>query len=104
MRDGEGAGAAAGAFPGRRDVPSPRAASMRGRTSGMVAMRGREEVPTVGVLALQGDFALHGRALDRVNVPWQEVRKPGELDAVAGLIIPGGESTTLLKLMEHWDF
>jgi 5'-phosphate synthase pdxT subunit len=59
---------------------------------------------TVGVLALQGDFALHAQALERIGVPWREVRKPGELDGLAGLIMPGGESTTLLKLMDAWDF
>ncbi|HKZ07306.1 MAG TPA: pyridoxal 5'-phosphate synthase glutaminase subunit PdxT [Methylomirabilota bacterium] len=58
----------------------------------------------IGVLALQGDFALHAQALARLGVPSLEVRKPGELDQVAGLIIPGGESTTLLKLMDAWDF
>jgi 5'-phosphate synthase pdxT subunit len=58
----------------------------------------------IGVLALQGDFALHGKALDRVGVASVEVRRPEELDAVDGLIIPGGESTTLLKLMEAGRF
>jgi len=58
----------------------------------------------VGVLALQGDFALHARALAKCGVEAVEVRKPDELDAVEGLIIPGGESTTLLKLMDAWDF
>jgi len=58
----------------------------------------------IGVLALQGDFALHRRALDRIGVESAEVRKPAELSAVDGLIIPGGESTTLLKLMTAWDF
>ncbi len=58
----------------------------------------------VGVLALQGDFALHARALERLGVPAIEIRKPGELGEVAGLIMPGGESTTLLKLMDAWDF
>jgi 5'-phosphate synthase pdxT subunit len=59
---------------------------------------------TIGVLALQGDFALHAQALERIGVPWREIRKPGELDGLAGLIIPGGESTTLLKLMDAGDF
>ena len=59
---------------------------------------------TIGVLALQGDFALHRQALDRVGVPSVEVRMPGQLDQVAGLIMPGGESTTLLKLLDRWDF
>jgi len=59
---------------------------------------------TIGVLALQGDFALHRAALDRVGVASIEVRMPGELDRVDGLIMPGGESTTLLKLMDMWGF
>jgi len=58
----------------------------------------------IGVLALQGDFALHARALARCGVEPVEVRKPEALDDVQGLIIPGGESTTLLKLMGAWDF
>jgi pyridoxal 5'-phosphate synthase pdxT subunit len=58
----------------------------------------------IGVLALQGDFERHRRALDRLGVPSVEVRKPVALDAVAGLIMPGGESTTVLKLMDAWDF
>ena len=58
----------------------------------------------VGVLALQGDFGLHAKALEKCGVEAAEVRKPAELDAVEGLVIPGGESTTLLKLIEAWDF
>ena len=58
----------------------------------------------VGVLALQGDFGLHARALERCGVEAAEVRKPAELEAVEGLVIPGGESTTLLKLIDAWDF
>jgi 5'-phosphate synthase pdxT subunit len=58
----------------------------------------------IGVLALQGDFALHRAALERARVEAVEVRKPDQLARVDGLIIPGGESTTLLKLMEAWDF
>ncbi len=58
----------------------------------------------VGVLALQGDFALHAKALGKCGVEAVEVRKPSELDDVEGLIIPGGESTTLLKLMDAWNF
>jgi 5'-phosphate synthase pdxT subunit len=58
----------------------------------------------IGVLALQGDFALHSRALGRCGVEAVEVRKPAELEGVDGLIIPGGESTTLLKLMDAWGF
>jgi len=58
----------------------------------------------IGVLALQGDFALHATALARVGVEAVLVKKPEELSGVGGLIIPGGESTTLLKLMDEWDF
>ncbi len=58
----------------------------------------------IGVLALQGDFALHGHALGRAGVESTEVRKPAELGAMDGLIIPGGESTTLLKLMDAGEF
>ncbi len=58
----------------------------------------------IGVLALQGDFALHARALEKSGVEAVEVRKPIELDEVDGLVMPGGESTTLLKLMDAWDF
>ena len=58
----------------------------------------------IGVLGLQGDFAAHGRALNRLDVDWMIVKKPAHLDLIQGLIIPGGESTTLLKLMEQYGF
>jgi 5'-phosphate synthase pdxT subunit len=59
---------------------------------------------TIGVLALQGDFARHRTALARCGVETVEVRKPEDLAGLDGLVIPGGESTTLLKLMEEWGF
>ena len=65
---------------------------------------GRADTMRIGVLALQGDFALHARALEKCGVEAVEVRKPVELDQVDGLVMPGGESTTLLKLMAAWDF
>ena len=58
----------------------------------------------IGVLALQGDFALHAKALGRCNAEVVEVRKPEQLEGLDGLIMPGGESTTLLKLMDSWGF
>jgi pyridoxal 5'-phosphate synthase pdxT subunit len=58
----------------------------------------------VGILALQGDFAAHAQVLDALQVPWQLVKTPAELAQVDGLIIPGGESTTLLKLMTAIQF
>ena len=57
----------------------------------------------IGVLALQGDFAEHITMLKRLGVEVREVRLPSELDEVDGLIIPGGESSTLLKLMHAFD-
>jgi 5'-phosphate synthase pdxT subunit len=56
--------------------------------------------PRVGVLALQGDFAAHAGSLERAGAAASEVRTARELEGCAGLVIPGGESTTLLKLME----
>ena len=53
----------------------------------------------VGVLALQGDFALHAELLAELGVAVKKVRRPTELDGCDGLIVPGGESTTLRKLM-----
>jgi 5'-phosphate synthase pdxT subunit len=57
-----------------------------------------------GVLALQGDFAAHAAAFREVGVSVREVRRVGELEDLAGIVIPGGESTTLLNLMrdEPW--
>ena len=56
------------------------------------------------MLALQGDFALHARALARCGAESVEVRKPEQLADVDGLVIPGGESTTLLHLLRTWEF
>jgi len=56
----------------------------------------------VGVLSLQGDFAAHAAALQRAGAQAVEVREPSELDSLDGLVIPGGESTTMLKLL-HFD-
>lgn len=53
----------------------------------------------IGVLALQGDFDAHRQALERAGAKAVEVRTAADLDGVAGLVIPGGESTTMLKLL-----
>jgi pyridoxal 5'-phosphate synthase pdxT subunit len=53
---------------------------------------------TIGVLALQGDVREHLRALEACGVTAVPVRRPGELDDVDALVIPGGESTTMSKL------
>ncbi len=52
----------------------------------------------IGVLALQGDFSEHISMLKRLGVEAVEVRLPAELDSLDGLIMPGGESTTIGKL------
>jgi pyridoxal 5'-phosphate synthase pdxT subunit len=57
----------------------------------------------VGVLALQGAFREHLRALDDVGLEGVEVRRAAELDGLDGLVIPGGESTTMSKLMESYE-
>jgi 5'-phosphate synthase pdxT subunit len=55
----------------------------------------------VGVLSLQGDFAAHGAALERAGAEPVFVREPAQFDSLDGLVIPGGESTTMLKLMGY---
>jgi 5'-phosphate synthase pdxT subunit len=57
----------------------------------------------VGVLALQGDFEAHQNALQRAGADALQVRTAEQLDALDGLVIPGGESTTMLKLLNHMD-
>ena len=54
---------------------------------------------TIGILALQGDYQRHVERLQQLNSPYKLIRQPNELNNVRGLIIPGGESTALLKLM-----
>ena len=54
----------------------------------------------VGILALQGDFEAHGDALARLGIPSRPVRTAEEVRASAGLVLPGGESTAMWKLME----
>ena len=57
----------------------------------------------VGVLALQGDFAEHAAILRGLGVTPREVRLPRDLDGLDGLIIPGGESTTITRLLQIYD-
>ena len=57
----------------------------------------------IGVLALQGDFAEHVQVLDAVGGRARQVRDANQLDGLDGLIIPGGESTTIGMLMERYD-
>ena len=55
----------------------------------------------IGVLALQGDYQKHARSLERAGAQVSEVRTAAELAAVDGLVIPGGESTAMLKLLDR---
>ena len=61
-------------------------------------------MPTIGVLAVQGDFQEHQQALHRLGVEAPEVRLPHQLEGIKGLIIPGGESTTIVQLIDIYGF
>ncbi len=62
----------------------------------------RENPVRIGVLAVQGAYAEHVAVLRQLGVEATAVRLPGDLDGVAGLIIPGGESTAIRKLIDEW--
>ena len=64
-------------------------------------LAGQGPVP-IGVLGLQGDYERHLAALARLGAPARKVRLPGDLPGLAGLIIPGGESTTMVKLAKDY--
>lgn len=59
--------------------------------------------PVIGVLALQGDVREHTAALAAAGADARPVRRPGELDLVDGLVIPGGESTTISRLADVFE-
>tara|TARA_B100000949_G_C14118419_1_gene381466 strand:+ start:27 stop:635 length:609 start_codon:yes stop_codon:yes gene_type:complete len=61
------------------------------------------DVPTIGVLAIQGDFQEHIEVLTRLEINSKEIRLPGQLEGVDGLIIPGGESTTIVQMIDTFD-
>ena len=67
-------------------------------------MKPNEKPPRIGVLAIQGDYAAHADALSEAGAEPVEVRNVEELDALDGLILPGGESTTILKFLERKNF
>ena len=60
-------------------------------------------MPNVGILAIQGDVIEHRHALERIGAETTEIRLPEQLDGVDGLIIPGGESTTIVQLIDIYD-
>ncbi|TDI35611.1 MAG: pyridoxal 5'-phosphate synthase glutaminase subunit PdxT [Acidobacteria bacterium] len=57
----------------------------------------------IGVLALQGDYVEHQRMLERLGRTSRQIRKASELEGLRALILPGGESTTMVKFMEEED-
>jgi 5'-phosphate synthase pdxT subunit len=59
------------------------------------------DAPVVGILALQGDFAAHARMLRELGAVPREVRTPADLERLDGLVIPGGESTTMTLGIER---
>jgi 5'-phosphate synthase pdxT subunit len=56
--------------------------------------------PVVGILAVQGDYEAHGRVLERLGVEHRFVVRGGDFEGLDGLIVPGGESSTMLKFLE----
>ncbi len=60
-------------------------------------------MPKIGVLAIQGDFREHGLMLDSIGQSWDEIRLPNQLSDLDGLIIPGGESTTIVQLIDTYN-
>ena len=68
------------------------------------ARKAGAQPPRIGVLAIQGDYDAHARALRDVGAEPVLIRKPEELSGIDGLIIPGGESTTFLKFLERDGF
>ncbi len=66
--------------------------------------RARNDRPRIGVLAIQGDYAAHADALAEAGADPVEVRKPDQLAGLDGLILPGGESTTILRFLDKLQF
>jgi pyridoxal 5'-phosphate synthase pdxT subunit len=64
---------------------------------------GIRALPVIGVLALQGDVREHVRALAEAGAEAKAVRRLGEIEAIDGLVIPGGESTTLWRLATAFE-
>jgi 5'-phosphate synthase pdxT subunit len=101
----------------RPSVPaggSPPAAPAPGRTNDWREVSPAGDAPpvapreeyaglTIGVLALQGAFVEHVRAIEALGARCREVRLPADLEGLDGLIIPGGESTTIGKLLLAYD-
>jgi 5'-phosphate synthase pdxT subunit len=75
-----------------------------GMTEESNTIAGTGENLTIGVLALQGAYDAHAQALRRLGATSKLVRLPADLEGIDGLIMPGGESTTMLKFLEQRGF
>lgn len=87
-------------------IPSPRVGEKAVRQTPSPRSRGEaRDEGRIAVLALQGDFAAHRRRLAEMGLDSFEARKPEEIAGATGLVIPGGESTTLWKFFESapWE-
>ena len=60
---------------------------------------GSKQETTVGILAVQGDFAMHAKMLDQIGVAWKLVKHVEDFAGIDALILPGGETTTMLKFL-----
>jgi pyridoxal 5'-phosphate synthase pdxT subunit len=60
---------------------------------------GSKQLKTIGILAVQGDFGMHAKMLDRIGVPWKLVKRMEDFAEIDALILPGGETTTMLKFL-----
>lgn len=89
------------------DLPRPGDPAVRGRGRRVDASAGPPTAaelalaPTIGVLGVQGDVSEHAAVLERAGARAVWVRRPEDLDAVDGLVLPGGESTTLRRLLDY---
>ena len=84
-----------------KDPVGPRAGA-GGGGGGRDAGGGRDRSPVIGVLALQGSFALHMKAFEGLGVDARRVRTPADLDGVSAIVIPGGESTVMSLLARKY--
>jgi 5'-phosphate synthase pdxT subunit len=77
---------------------APDQQNWRGREGAPVS---RDAVTRIGILAIQGDFAAHSRRIEQLGAVPGFIRTPADFDGLAGVILPGGESSTHLKLLEE---
>jgi len=59
------------------------------------------DAPAIGILCLQGDYEAHGKVLERLGVQWRAVRRAQHLAGLHGLLLPGGESTTMWHFLRE---